>query len=88
MTCAAQNDVDAHRPLEISWYKRNTLVTDGMDGSRYQINSIRALNNITISTLMISNVTRSDAGHYSCLVQPGNIQSNTTVIIQCELIIT
>jgi len=88
MTCAAQNDVDAHRPLEITWYKGNTLVTHGMDGGRYLISFIHALNNITISNLMVTNVTRSDEGHYSCRIQPGNIQSNTTVIIHCELIIT
>ena len=88
ITCAAQNDEDARHPLEITWYKGNTLVTHGMDEGRYLISFVHAVNNITISNLMVSNMIRSDAGHYSCRIQPGNIQSNTTVIVHCKLIIT
>lgn len=88
MTCAAQNDEDAPHPLEITWYKGNTLVKNGMEGGRYRISVIRARNNIIISNLMVSNIMRSDGGQYSCRVEPGNVRSETIVTVHCKLSIT
>ena len=84
LTCTAQNDPDSPHPLEITWYKGDNQLINGQDG-RYRISYIRdELNNLTIAILTVSHVQKGDAGQYSCRVSPGDISSETTVIVKCE----
>ena len=82
LTCTAQNDPDSPHPLEMTWHKDDTQLTDG---GRYQISSIHGINNVIISILTISRVQKDDAGQYSCRVSPGEASTETTVVVNCEL---
>ena len=57
-----------------------------MDGQneRYQISSEPERDNIAIVTLEISHVQKDDAGQYSCQVNPGDISTETTVVVNCK----
>lgn len=81
LTCTAQNDPDSPHPLEITWYKGDNQLTDGQ---RYRISYIYASGSITISTLTISHVQKGDAGQYSCRIRPGDISTETTVVVNCK----
>ena len=83
LTCTAQNDPDSPHPLEITWYKGDTQLTNGQDG-RYQITYIHGADNVTIAILTVSRVQKDDAGQYSCQVRPGDVSTETTVVVNCE----
>ena len=89
LTCTAQNDPDSPHPLEMAWYKGNTQLHRGQ---RYTIRNILASNifasnNIIISTLTITDVQKDDAGRYSCRVKPGDISTETTVVVNCKFLL-
>ena len=81
--CTAQNDPDSPHPLELTWYKGDNQLMDGLN-ERYQITSVPERNNIAIVTLGISRVQKDDAGQYSCRVNPGDISTETTVVVNCK----
>ena len=80
LTCTAQNDPDSPHPLEITWYKGDSQLTDG----RYRISYIHGADNVTITILAVSSVQKDDAGLYTCRVSPGNISTETTVVVRCK----
>ena len=84
LSCTAQNDPDSPHPLEMAWYKGNSQLHRGQ---RYTIRNILASNNITISTLTITDVQKDDAGRYSCCVKPGDISTETTVVVNCKFLL-
>lgn len=81
LTCTAQNDPDSPHPLEMSWYKDDTQLHRGV---RYRISNILGSNGVNISILTISGVQKDDAGQYSCRVSPGDISTETTVVVNCK----
>lgn len=83
MSCTAQNDQDSPHPLEITWYKGNIQLNDGLD-ERYIFSYIHTSTNITIASLTISSVQKDDAGQYSCRVQPGDLSTETEVVVNCK----
>ena len=80
LSCTIVNDPDSPHPPEITWYKGDMQLRDG----RYRITNINGIGNIFISVLTISRVQKDDAGQYSCLVTPGNISTETTVVVNCK----
>ena len=81
LTCTAQNDQDSPHPLEMVWYKGENQLSSG---HRYRISYIHASDNVTISILKISDVQKQDAGQYSCLIRPGDISTETMVVVKCK----
>lgn len=81
LTCTAQNDPDSPHPLEMTWHKDDTQLTNG---GRYRISYVHGIDNVIIAILTVSRVQKDDTGQYSCRVSPGDISTQTTVVVNCK----
>ena len=81
LTCTAQNDPDSPHPLEMSWYQGDTQLHRGL---HYRISNILRSNGVNKSILTIPGVQKDDAGQYRCRVSPGDISTETTVVVNCK----
>lgn len=84
LTCTVQNDPDSPHPLEITWYKGDDNMLSNSQDGRYEISQLSGQDNITIAILKVLQVQKDDAGRYSCHISPGDISTETTVVVKCE----
>ena len=85
LMCSAVNDVDAIHPVQVSWYKGNTLVTP-KEKHIILYNKTDSFSGHHISTMLFDPVKHTDDGVYTCRAfndKDSFFELKTKLIVQC-----